>query len=189
MLLHCSICYSTPLTRTKKDVNANRIKGLTQSVVDRSTPHVQWKREQIDYAYEARFAQILHALSSQCHFKIEQIDSKKANGEDKGIKYKYQNISQKMQKERYKTTAVTCLIPYGKLVKARNMDDLRIELLTRGVLVPADLVPDSVTERKQMLKQLEAERLMMECGVPEADALAHAEFKKMLDAPFKLSDD
>jgi len=39
-----------------------------------------------------------------------------------------------------------------------------------------------------MLKQLEIERLMMECGMSEKDAVAHKEFKRQSAAPFKLSD-
>jgi len=159
---------------------------LIKSAFDPSTPHVKWRREQIDNEYEARFATISYALSSEGHFKTERIDAKKANVDDKGVKFKRQNVSQKTKK-RYQTAAVTGLIPHGKLVKARNMDDLRIELLSRDV--PEDVVPDSITERKEMLKQLEVERLMSDCGVPEADALAHKEFKKMSNAPFKLTDD
>ena len=183
----CSIIRSaSPLTRTEKDANANRIKGLIDSAFQRSDPHVKWRRNQgPDYEYEQRLNTISYSLSNAGHFKSERIDSKKAKVDDKGVKCKRQNVSQQTRKQ-CKTAAVTGLIPCGKLVKARNMLDLEEELLFRGV--PMDAVPVGVTDRKDMLKQLEVERLMMDCGVSETDAVAHKEFKKLSNAPFKLSD-
>jgi len=158
-----------------------------QSAFDRSTPHVKWRREQINNKCEARFALIHYALSTQGHFKIERTEAKKANVDDKGIKFKRQNVAQRIQKPRHKTAAVSGLVPYGKLVQARNMEDLRIELLFRDI--PEDAMPDSVTDRKDMLKLLEAERLMMDVGMPESDTINHKAFKKLSAAPFKLTDD
>ena len=187
---HRSCCFVrsvTPLARSLKDVTANKIKAFVQSAFDRSSPHVTWRREQIDNVHEARFAQIMCALSAEGHFKIERIEAKKANVDDKGDKFKRQNVSQRIPKQRHKTAAVSGLIPCGKLVKARNMEDLKIELLFRDV--PEDVVPDSITERKDWLKMLEAERLMMDYGMPESDAIAHKAFKKLSAAPFLLTDD
>jgi len=124
-------------------------------------------------------------LSSGGHYKSERIDSKKANVDEKGSKFKKQNLSQQL-KAQCKTAAVSGLIPYGKLVKARNMVDLEIELIHRGV--PEDVISDKISERKEMLKLLEMERLMMDCGMSEADALTHKEFKKQSNAPFKMTD-
>jgi len=182
---HAIVRSASPLTRTEKDSNANRIKDLIQSAIDRSTPHVKWKREQIDMEYEVRFNQISYSLSTQGHFRQDRIDAKKTKVDNKGNKFKKQNISQQMKKQN-KTLAVTGLIPYGKLVKARNMSDLEEELLFRGV--PVDVLPDKISDRKDMLKQLESERLMMEIGMPEADAVDHKAFKKLSNAPFKLTD-
>jgi len=135
--------------------------------------------------YEVRFNQISYSLSTQGHFRQDRIDAKKTKVDNKGNKFKKQNISQQMKKQN-KTLAVTGLIPYGKLVKARNMSDLEEELLFRGV--PVDVLPDKISDRKDMLKQLESERLMMEIGMPEADAVDHKAFKKLSNAPFKLTD-
>ena len=66
------------------------------------------------------------------------------------------------------------------------MQDLEVELLFRGV--PGDAVPASVTERKEMLKQLEVERLVLECGASEQTAVSHKAFKKQSSAPFRLTD-
>ena len=54
--------------------------------------------------------------------------------------------------------------------------------------MPED-VPNTITERKDWLKMLEAERLMMDCGMPESNAVAHKAFKKLSNAPFNLSDE
>ena len=175
----------TPLARTEKDANANRIKDLISSALKRTDSHVQWRRNQIDNECEAKFATVSHALSSTGHFKTERIDGKKANVDDKGDKYKKQNVAQQTRNQ-YKTAAVTGLIPYGKLVKARNMLDLEEELLFRGV--PMDAIPVSVSDRKDMLRQLEIERLMMDCGMSEDDAVSQKAFKKQSNAPFKLTD-
>jgi len=82
--------------------------------------------------------------------------------------------------------AVTGLIPYGKLVIARNMDDLRVELEFRGV-APAD-VPDAITKRKELLKAFETQRLIA-AGVSAAVAEAKKEFMMQSAAPFKLTAD
>jgi len=79
------------------------------------------------------------------------------------------------------------LIPYGKLVKARNFDDYKVELTCHGV--PEAQVPKSITDRKTMLKQLELKRLT-DAGVNETTAKTQADkcFQKQSGAPFKLSD-
>ena len=68
------------------------------------------------------------------------------------------------------------------------MDDLETELLFRGV--EEDEMPSKISERKDLLKQLETDRLLSE-GVPqqEAQALAKKHFKKLSNAPFKLTDE
>jgi len=169
----------------EKDANVNRIKDLIKSAFDQSTLHVNWKRNQIDNEHEARIATISRSLSTAGHFKQDRLDDKKAKINDKGSKCKQQNVSQQATRQ-HKTSAVSGLAPHGKLVKARNMDDLRIELLHRNV--PEEVISDKMSERKEMSKMLEMERLVMECGVPESDALAYKAFKKLSNAPFKLSD-
>lgn len=177
---------STPLTRSKEMANVNRITGILTNAYQRSDPHDRWRREQGPaYEYEARLATMSCALSSDGHFKTERVDAKKANVDDKGPKHKKPNMAQQTKKQ-YRTSAVTGLIPYGKLVKARNMQDLEVELLFRGV--PDDAIPASVSDRKDMLKQLEFERLMSDCGMSEQDAIGHKAFKKQSSAPFRLTD-
>jgi len=80
------------------------------------------------------------------------------------------------------------LIPYGKLTKARNLDDYKVELMFRGM--PEDQVPKNITERKNALKQLEAKRLI-DNGVDKALAEEQAKqhFMKQSTAPFKMTDD
>jgi len=146
---------------------------------------VSWKRNQVNNSHEARVATIQHALSTAGHFKIDRIEAKKTKVESQGAKHKKQNISQQTVRQ-FKTAAVTGLIPYGKLTKARNMLDLEEELLSRGV--PIDVLPEKIGERKDMLKLLEMERLMDEVGMSEQDAIDHKAFKKLSNASFNLSD-
>jgi len=81
-------CYAivrsaTPLTRTKKDANVNRITGLIKSAHNRTVPHTTWKPNQMNNEHEARMATTSHALSSVGHFKTERIDAKKVKVDDK----------------------------------------------------------------------------------------------------------
>jgi len=56
------------------------------------------------------------------------------------------------------TPAVTGLIPYGKLVKARNYLDLKEDMVFRGMSL--EEVPEKITDQKEWLKVLETERLV-----------------------------
>ena len=61
-----------------------------------------------------------------------------------------------------------------------------MELLHR--YVPPDEIPNKVTERREMLRMLEFERLVEEEGMEEAEAMAKKVFKVQSNAPFKLID-
>ena len=78
------------------------------------------------------------------------------------------------------------MIPYGKLTKARNMDDYKVELLHRGVA--EDDIPKSITDRKNKLKDLELKRLK-DAGIDEKAAKTQADkhFQKQSAAPFKFT--
>ena len=115
------------------------------------------------------------------------MEDKKERVDEQGIKYKKQNVSQRV-KPQTKTAAVSGLIPYGKLVKKRNMDDLKSELMCRGV-PEEQIIPASISERKELLKELEIRRLMEDERMIKTDAMKVKAFKILSDAPFKLNDD
>jgi len=85
----------------------------------------------------------------------------------------------------YSAAVVSGKTACSKLTRARNMEDLEMELVHRGV----DKVPSSITNRKNTLRKLEAERLIREHDMPPKEAANHKEFKPLSDAPFKLCDD
>jgi len=127
---------------------------------------------------------VSHALK-RGHFKQERIDSKLSKVEEKGSIFKVQNRAQQI-KEQDKTAAVTGLIPYGKLVIKRNMEDLKTELECRGV-APED-VPSKISKRIEALKEIETQRLMDSENMSRLDASKHKAFRIQSSAPFKLTD-
>ena len=178
----------TPLGHFKLDnetsYNSSKIQSLIETSKARSSQHNLWQVNQEDQQYDARYNQIRHSLAAG-HFKIERVAAKKSVVDDTGSNYKKPNVAQQI-KPQTKTYQVTGLVPYGKLVQARNMDDLRIELLFRGV--EERDIPTQVTARKDKLKVLESERLIEEENMTAQDATKHKAFKKLSDAPFRLTD-
>jgi len=178
----------TPLGRFKLDndtsYNSTKIQTLIESSKTRSSQHNLWQLNQEDRECNARHNQIRHSLAKG-HFKIDRVEAKRSVVDDIGSNYKKPNVAQQI-KPQTKTYQVTGLVPCGKLVQARNMDDLRIELLHRGV-EPQD-VPPQVTARKDKLRILESERLIEEENMTAQDATKHKAFKKLSDAPFRLTD-
>jgi len=121
------------------------------------------------------------------HFEMDRIDAKKTRVEADGSKFKKQNVAQQTKQQQLQP-AITGLIPYGKLVKARNMEDLRIEFLFRGV--PEEEIPKKISDQKAKLKQLEFNRLLsfgMEGKAASEQAKKY--FMKLSTAPFKLNAD
>jgi len=180
---------STPLGKSTKEedlsYNASKIRALIGSATARSTEHTLWQTNQEeDHEYDARFAQVSHALK-RGHFKQERIDAKLNKVEAKGSTFKAQNKAQQ-KKEQDKTAAVTGLIPYGKLVIKRNMDDLKVELEHRGV-EPED-APSKISKRIEALKELETQRLMDAENMSRMDASKHKAFCIQSGAAFKLRD-
>jgi len=180
---------ATPLGKGKSvnpdlSFNANKILAILQSACAHAEPHVQWSRTQVDYACDSRLAAVHHSMK-QGHFKNDRVDTKKARVDREGSKCKKPNAAQSKQTQQTLAAAVTGLIPYGKLSKARNMLDLEEELLFRGI--PVEEIPPLISERKEMLKHLEIERLTAE-GTKEDDAAKLKTFKKQSNAPFKTSD-
>jgi len=175
---------NTPLARAKEDANAEKIRALIKSAMNRSEPHVTMKDEQTNGEYDNRFKFVATCLTRKGHFSEVRAAKTRATVDQKGPVYKKQNVAQQLRPQ-HQTPAVTGKIPYGKLVRKRNMNDLAMELAFRGV----DQIPESITKRKDLLRKLEAERLISECGVETRDAATHKEFKKLSDAPFKLHDD
>lgn len=171
---------ATPLGKEKKFANQKKIQAIVGSAIQRANPHIQWKR---NADYSERFARVSRALKEQ-HFSEERAEAKRAKVDATGDTYKPPNVYQQPRQQDL-TAAVSGLIPYGKLVKARNMADLEEELLFRHV--PIEEIPKGITERKDMLKEMEDMRLTWE-GVNPEDAVALKTFKKLSNAPFKLSD-
>ena len=175
---------NTPLTRAKEDANAEKIRTLIKSAHNRSAPHEAMKEDQVNGECDNRFRFVSTCLTRRGHFSEIRAAKKRATVDERGPVFKKQNVAQQLRPQQ-QTPAVTGKVPYGKLVRARNMEDLAVELLHRGV----DDIPASITKRKDLLKKLEAERLVRECDMHPRDAAVHKEFKKLSDAPFKLTDD
>jgi len=179
---------ATPLGKSKSidqecSFLVNKVLAILESAIHRATPHCQWRADQVDRSYEARLAQVFYSMK-QGHFRDERIDTKKSKVNELGSKHKKPNVNQGLKKQTL-TPAVTGLIPYGKLKKARNMLDLEEELLFRHV--PIEEIPALFTHRKDMLQNLEIERLTEE-GCREEDAAALKTFKKQSEAEFKVTD-
>ena len=139
----------------------------------------------IKNAHNDRLTQVHHSLK-QGHFKNICVETKKARVGAEGSTFKKPSAAQSKIQTQTLAAAVSGLIPCGKLAKARNMLDLEEELLFRGT--PTAKLPPQITARKEMLKNLEVERLASE-GVREEDAAKLKTFKKLSNAPFKLTDD
>jgi len=177
----------TPLGRVKLDdssYNASKILSLIESSKSRSSQHNLWQVNQEDHQYDARYNQIRHSLAGG-HFKVERVQAKKDVVNTTGFKYKKPNIAQQIRPQT-KTYQVKGLVPYGKLVQARNMDDLRIELLFRGI--SEEDIPAKVSGGKEKLKLLECERLINEENMTAQDAAKHKAFKRLSEAPFELTE-
>jgi len=186
---------ASPLGKSKDEdadagYNVNKIMSLIQSSMQRSQPHVDWIEEQNDdNEHDQRFNVIRYALK-QGHFKTERIDSKRATVDAKGSVYKQQNKAQTKEKQQHMTMAVTGLIPYSKVTKKRNMDDLVIEIKFRQQkLRYATPIPASIDLRKKLLQRLEAIRLIEEDNFPTEQAYGNKAFSILSGAPFKLKDD
>ena len=175
---------NTPLTRTKEDANAEKIRALIRSTRERSKPHEDLKKNQLNGECDERFQFVSACLAGQGHFSRVRAAKKRATVDDLGPVFKKQNVAQQMRPQRV-MPAVTGKIPYSKIVRARNMKDLEIELLHRGL----DVIPASITKRKDELKKLEAARLVRDCNMERKDAANHKEFLPLSDAPFKTADD
>jgi len=151
---------ATPLGKTEKGWNVNKIKAIIQSTSDRVNPHYILRREE---GYQLQYNRTLAALSRE-HYRAVRIGDKKVTVDDQGVKYKKPNVVQQI-KQQHQTPTVSGLVPYGKLFlkKHDHMRGLEVELLHRGTL-PANM-PDKITGRKDLLKQLETQRLITEEGV------------------------
>jgi len=175
---------ATPLTKADKDANAEKIKGIVSSALDRAAEHTRLIRTQVNNEHNSWFAACAYSLSSQGHFEQDRIDAKKTKVDTMGSKFKKPNQAQKT-KQQHLMPAVTGLVPCGKLVKSRHMEDLKTELLYRGV--KTEDVPKKITNRKQLLQELELNRLIEEgMEKPQAATQAKKHFKVLSTAPFKL---
>ena len=179
----------TPLGKDKsiepdRSFVINKILAIIQSAIDRSEPHIDWIKGQAGNEYWQRYNQV-HYLMKQGHFRDDRIESKRAGVDERGATFKRPNVHQQLKAQTL-TSTVTGLTPCGKLKKARNMLDLEEELLFRHI--PVEEISPLFTERKDMLKCCEIERLVEE-GIREEDAANLKTFKKQSNAPFKLTDD
>lgn len=180
----------TPLsTQGIKEANKNKVLAIIQSARDRTDPHEQWMEEQEGRQHNQRFNVLLYTLSQQGHFKNERIDSKKLKVDEQGSKYKRQNRNQ-MAKQQHMTSAVTGLIPYSKVTKKRNMEDVVKEILHRQwQLNYQSPLPNTMPLRKDLLKKLETIRLIEEESMAVDAAAEHKSFLIQSDAEFKMTDD
>jgi len=185
-------CYAiirspTPLGKADKHANAEKIKAVIDSALERSMAHAYWKRRQLGMQYDAHFNQILYCLTKQGHSAQYRTETKKTQVDAIGVKFKKQNKHQQT-KQQHLMPAVTGSIPFGKLfgTKANHMEDLKTELLFRDV--PQEEIPESITGIKDMLRLHELERLQWEEDMTEAEATSQSQknFKRLSKAAFKM---
>jgi len=81
---------------------------------------------------------------------------------------------------------VSGLVPYGKLVIKRNLEDLLVELLFRGA--EDEDIPSNIKGRITLLKEYETRRLLEAENMSQCDAVKHKAFRKQSGASFKLTD-
>ena len=122
---------ATPLHKTKEDANANKIRAIIGSAVERANPH---RSMMLDDSYKARFKSLEQAMTKEGHFQQSRIQKKKANFNERGSMYKKQNVAQQV-KPQQQTPAATGLIPIGKIFQTKDghMEALVVELCHRGV--------------------------------------------------------
>ena len=118
----------TPLGKTKCDANANKIKAIIVSAQRRAEPHEEWMEQD---EHDDRFERVSQALKGN-HFRTQRIGDKKAHVDGSGTKYKPPNVAQQRDQQQELLPAVTGLIPYGKLVQKRNMEDLKKNLYSEA---------------------------------------------------------
>jgi len=171
---------ATPMGKDKEDGNKKKIIGIIGSAINRVSPHISWKQQDAN-GYKDRFDKVKSSLTDN-HFRKARVQSKKAKVDGNVSKFKKQSVNQE-SKPQTKMPVVTGLIPYGKLLKARNYKDLKVELMFRGV--KEEDVPVSITKHKDLLKTLEGKRMVME-GMHPDDAFKLKTFKKQSRAPFSL---
>jgi len=159
--------------------------AIIESAESRSAQHSQWKRDN-GGAYNGRLEALAYSLSSKGHFRVDRLDTKKTAVDVQGVRFKKPNTAQQV-KPQQNTSAVTGRIAYGKLTKKRNMQDMEVELLHRGV--DQGDVPTGITDRKALLKELETKRLVEVGGMPQAEAEEQKAFLVLSSAEFKLTDD
>jgi len=133
------------------------------------------------------FATTACALARMGHFEMDRIEAKKARVDSRGSTFKKPNVAQQTKPQQLQP-AVAGLVPHSRLKKARNLDDLKVELPFRGM--KDEEIPKSTSDRKSSLKQLEFKRLLA-AGVEGEAAAEQAKqcFWKESTAPFKLNDD
>jgi len=177
----------TPLGKTEKDANANKIRAIVKSTAERIAPHI---RDRHNDGYKERFTALEHTMTKAGHFQQARLDKKKTTFDAKSVTYKRQNVAQQ-PKPQQQTPALTGLIPLGKIFQTKDghMDALVEELCHRGVPI-ADVQKMKITARKDKLKALEATRLVAEEGMTEAAAVERAKkyFKVLSSAAFQFSD-
>jgi len=152
---------ATPLGKTEKDWNNNKIKALIESAKSRTIPHYEWRRED---GYNEQYAKTLAHLTTG-HFKSVRIKDKKDLVDDLGGKCRQPNVIQQTR-QQHQTPTVSGLIPIGKLFQTKegHMEGLEAELLHRGAPTE-DIRKWKIAARKDKLKRLEGERLMKEEGL------------------------
>mgnify|MGYP000225486643 CR=1 FL=1 len=165
---------------TNVEMIVNRINAAMQA----ANTHARWRRD--ENSYDEQLKNVLHLLKHG-HFKSERVNKRKLEIDASANVNKRMNQAQQPQPQQL-TAAVTGHIVFGKLVQRLHMEDLKLELMHR--MIPEEEMPDNVTERKQLLKELEVTRLQ-EAGMKEEDALkiGQKQFEVFSTAEFRMESD
>jgi len=141
-------------------------------------------RQEDSAACQLQFGAVL-SLLKRAHFKQERVGLNKSRLDQRATDDKTMNKAQQ-ELPQMLTAAVTGHILHGKIVQAKHMGDIGIELMERGV--PIEELPDSITTRKQWLQELEIARLIEDEDMPEeeADTIGRKQFEVLSDAAFDM---
>jgi len=163
---------------TNVDMIVNRINTALISAMNHSEMMLE------DEHYSNRHETVLRLLKHG-HFKKVRIECKKTMIDESQSVDKKMNASQKT-KEQELTAAVTGHVLFGKLVQRLHMDDLKTELVCRGV--DEEQVPATVTARKKMLQEMETTRLREQLYMSENDAntMGKKQFEALSEAEFAM---
>lgn len=181
----CSIVRSAHVTDAGNSKtgssNVEMIVNRINAAINTTNKHSEWRRTEDNY--DEQMKNIIRLLKHG-HFKSERINKRKIEIDATANVNKRQNRGQQ-PKEQQLTAAVTGHVLFSLLVQRLHMDDLKLELMHRNV--PENDIPESVTNRKNLLKDLEVERLKS-AGMKEEQAtkIGRKQFEVLSEAEFEM---